>query len=43
VPTVPNPTTGFLFIMKENEFTRTKITPEDAIKMVVSVGKFSPK
>jgi uncharacterized membrane protein len=43
VPTVPNPTTGFLLILKEEEFVRTNLSTEDAIKMVVSIGKYSPK
>ncbi|MEQ4489595.1 MAG: DUF502 domain-containing protein [Dehalococcoides mccartyi] len=43
IPTVPNPTSGFLQIVEEGEATRTNISIEDAIKMVVSAGKASPK
>jgi uncharacterized membrane protein len=42
VPHSPSPTTGFLQIMKEDEFVRTKISIEDGIKMVVSAGGYVP-
>ncbi|MDP2918786.1 MAG: DUF502 domain-containing protein [Dehalococcoidia bacterium] len=43
IPTSPNPTTGFLEIVREEDIIRTSITVEDALKMVVSAGRMSPK
>ncbi|WP_324664201.1 DUF502 domain-containing protein [Dehalococcoides mccartyi] len=43
IPATPNPTTGSLQIIGEEEIIRTNISVEDAIKMVVSAGKASPK
>jgi uncharacterized membrane protein len=42
IPTAPNPMTGFLEILKEEDITRTQISVEDALKMVVSAGKMMP-
>jgi uncharacterized membrane protein len=38
IPTAPNPTSGFLLIVGEDEITRTKMSIEDAIKVVISAG-----
>lgn len=43
VPTSPNPTSGFLQIVEEQEIIRTGISVDDALKMVVSGGRMSPK
>lgn len=43
IPTSPNPTSGFLQIVTEDEITRTDISVENALKMVVSAGRVSPK
>ncbi len=43
IPTAPNPTTGFLQIMREEEVVQTGISVEDALKMVVSAGRMTPK
>lgn len=43
VPTAPNPTSGFLQIIEESEVIRTDISVDDALKMVVSGGRISPK
>ncbi len=43
IPTAPNPTTGFLQIMREEEVVRTGISAEDALRMVVSVGSMTPE
>ncbi len=43
VPTSPNPTSGFLQIVEEKEIIRTSISVDDALKMVVSGGRMSPK
>jgi uncharacterized membrane protein len=42
IPTAPNPMTGFLEILKEEDIIRTQISVEDALKMVVSAGKMMP-
>jgi uncharacterized membrane protein len=41
IPTAPNPTTGFLQIVKEDEIVPTNITVEEALRMVVSAGTVS--
>ncbi len=43
VPTAPNPTSGFLQIIEEGEVIRTDMSVDDALKMVVSGGRISPK
>jgi uncharacterized membrane protein len=43
IPTAPNPTTGFLQIVKEEEIMRTRLSVDDAIKMVVSAGRTTPQ
>ena len=43
VPTSPNPTSGFLQIVEEEEIIRTSISVDEALKMVVSGGRMSPK
>jgi len=43
IPTSPNPTSGFLQIMREDEIIRTNISVDDALKMVVSAGRVSLK
>lgn len=43
VPTSPNPTSGFLQIVEEQEIIRTSISVDDALKMVVSGGRMSPE
>jgi uncharacterized membrane protein len=42
VPTAPNPTSGFLIVVKEEELIRTKIPVDDAVKMIVSAGRMMP-
>jgi uncharacterized membrane protein len=42
IPTVPNPTSGFLAIMKESEATNTDWTVEEGMKMVISGGIIGP-
>ena len=41
IPGSPNPTSGFLQIVRENEIVRTNITVEDALRVVVSAGRVS--
>ena len=42
IPTAPNPTTGFLQIVKEDDLIPTKMSVDEAIKMVISAGKYNP-
>jgi uncharacterized membrane protein len=42
IPTAPNPTSGFLQIVKEKDVIRTQITVDEALKMVVSAGRMTP-
>jgi uncharacterized membrane protein len=42
IPTAPNPTTGFMEIVREEDVTPTKISVDEAIKMIVSAGKVMP-
>jgi uncharacterized membrane protein len=41
IPTSPNPTSGYLEIVKENDIIKTNISIDDALKMVLSAGKVS--
>ena len=43
IPTSPNPTSGYLEIVRENDIIRTTIPIDDALKMVLSAGKVSLK
>jgi uncharacterized membrane protein len=43
IPTAPNPTSGFLQIVKESDVMRTRITIDDALKMIVSIGSNVPE
>jgi uncharacterized membrane protein len=42
VPTTPNPTTGFLLLFPKKELIYLDISPEDAIKYIVSCGVIVP-
>lgn len=42
MPTTPNPTTGFYFIMPEKETIPLDISIEDAFKIIISGGVLSP-
>jgi uncharacterized membrane protein len=42
VPTVPNPTSGFLLILPASEVTETGLGVEEAVKMIVSAGVVTP-
>jgi|TARA_B100002003_G_scaffold21727_1_gene17939 uncharacterized membrane protein len=41
IPTTPNPTSGFLEIVREEDISRTDISVEDAMKLLVSAGAAS--
>jgi uncharacterized membrane protein len=43
VPTVPNPLTGFLLIVREDEVIRTDVPVDEALKMIISAGGVSPQ
>jgi uncharacterized membrane protein len=43
IPTSPNPTSGYLEIVKESDVVRTNISVDDALKVVLSAGKISLK
>jgi uncharacterized membrane protein len=38
VPTSPNPTTGFLFMLPEKETKQLKMSVEEGLKMIISFG-----
>ena len=42
VPTTPNPTSGFLLFVPEQEIVRLKMPIEDGLKLVVSGGIVTP-
>ena len=42
IPTVPNPTSGFLVILKESQTKSPNWTVEEAMKMVISGGIIGP-
>ena len=42
VPTAPNPTSGFLQMLREEDMIRTEISVDDALKMVISAGSITP-
>lgn len=42
VPQAPTPTTGFMEIVREKDIVRIDMSIEEALKMVVSAGAFSP-
>jgi len=43
IPTSPNPTSGYLEIVRETDIVQTDISIDDALKMVLSAGKVSLK
>ena len=38
IPTIPNPTSGFLAIINKEQVLETDLTFEDAMKIVISAG-----
>jgi len=42
LPTTPNPTSGYLLLMSDAEVTRTSITIEEGIRLVMSGGVLAP-
>jgi uncharacterized membrane protein len=43
VPTTPNPTTGFLQLVAEDELELTDMTVEEGVKMIMSLGVLVPE
>ena len=43
IPTTPNPTTGFLLMCKRKDLILLDMSPEDAIKYIVSCGVIVPE
>jgi len=41
IPTSPNPTSGFLEIVREDEIVQTNLSVEDALRVVISAGRVS--
>jgi len=42
IPSAVNPTTGFLLVVPEEKVTYLDMTPEQAMKMIVSAGALVP-
>ena len=42
VPTTPNPTSGFLIFVPENDVIKLNMSVEDGIKYVISCGIVTP-
>lgn len=43
VPTTPNPTSGFLIMVPENEIVRLRMSVAEGIKYVISLGSIIPE
>lgn len=43
IPTTPNPTSGFFFLIPEKEVIPLEMSVDDALKMVISGGIISPE
>jgi len=43
IPTAPNPTSGFLELVSENNIEETKLSVEEGLKMVLSGGVIAPE
>ena len=43
LPSTPNPTTGFYFMLPERDVIDTTMTVEEAFKMIVSAGIVAPE
>ena len=43
VPTSPNPTTGFLFILPEKDTKPLEMSGEEGLKMIISFGMTHPE
>ncbi len=42
IPTTPNPTSGFLMLLPEDEVTRLEMSVADGLKFIISLGSIAP-
>jgi len=42
IPTTPNPTSGYIVLVPQNEVKELKMGVEDALKMIISLGVVVP-
>ena len=42
IPTTPNPTSGYIVLVPQNEVKELKMSVEDALKMIISLGGVVP-
>ena len=42
IPTTPNPTSGYIVLVPQNEVQELKMSVEDALKMIISLGVVVP-
>ena len=43
IPTTPNPTSGFLILIPENQLTKLDMSVADGIKLIISLGSVAPE
>jgi uncharacterized membrane protein len=43
IPTTPNPTSGFMMLMADDEITKLDMSVADGIKYIISLGSISPE
>jgi uncharacterized membrane protein len=43
IPTTPNPTSGFMVLVPDNQVTRLDMSVADGVKFIVSLGSISPE
>ena len=43
IPTTPNPTSGFLVLVPEDQVTKLDMSVADGIKFIISLGSISPE
>ncbi len=43
VPTTPNPTSGFLVLVPEDQVTKLEMSVAEGIKYIVSLGSIAPE
>jgi uncharacterized membrane protein len=43
IPTTPNPTSGFLVLVPEDQVTKLEMSVADGIKFIISLGAISPE
>ncbi len=43
IPTTPNPTSGFLVLLPEEQITKLEMSVADAIRFIISLGSISPE